>query len=177
MIFTEPRFFGFFALVFIVYWLLHSNALRKAWLLVASALFYAAWDWRFLGLVCITIANTYVATLAMAAVKAPRIRVAILTSSLTLALLILGYFKYYNFFIESLTAILPLDWVTQTIILPVGISFYTFHAASYLIDTYRAKIAPTRNLVDVSLYILFFPQLVAGPIAFQHSGIRSLEFT
>ncbi len=164
MIFTEARFFAFFALVFCIYWSLTSNTARKIWLLGCSIAFYAAWDWRFLGLVLLTITQTYAATLLLARSDHAATRRLILVLSTGLALLVLSYFKYYNFFIDSISSILTIDLPTRTIILPVGISFYTFHALSYLIDTYRRKIVPSRNIVDVSLYVLFFPQLVAGPI-------------
>jgi alginate O-acetyltransferase complex protein AlgI len=164
MIFTEARFFVFFGIAFFVYWALKPNAARKIWLLGCSIVFYAAWDWRFLGLVLVTIVQTYIATLLLAGTDRSGPRRAILATSASLALLTLGYFKYYNFFIDSLSAIIPLGAFAKSIILPVGISFYTFHALSYLIDTYRRKIDPTKNIIDVSLYVLFFPQLVAGPI-------------
>src|SRR5215213_8348098 len=164
MIFTEPRFFAFFAVAFAVYWTINSNTARKFWLLGCSAAFYAAWDWRFLGLVVLVIANTYTTTLLLSRTERPEYRRPILTVAVSLALLVLGYFKYYNFFVDSLSKLISLDAATKSIILPVGISFYTFHAMSYMIDTYRRKIEPTKSLLDVSLYILFFPQLVAGPI-------------
>jgi alginate O-acetyltransferase complex protein AlgI len=164
MIFTEARFFVFFGIAFFVYWALKPNAARKIWLLGCSIVFYAAWNWRFLGLVLVTIVQTYIATLLLARTDRSAPRRAILATSASLALLTLGYFKYYNFFIDSLSAIIPLGAFAKSIILPVGISFYTFHALSYLIDTYRRKIDPTKNIIDVSLYVLFFPQLVAGPI-------------
>lgn len=164
MLFTEPRFFAFFAIVFGVYWAIRPNTARKAWLLACSIVFYAGWDWRFLGLVLLTIVVTYTATLLLTRTEEVGRRRAILAASVGFALLMLGYFKYYNFFVDSISTIVPLDLATRSIILPVGISFYTFHGMSYLIDTYRRRIVPTKSFLDVSLYILFFPQLVAGPI-------------
>jgi alginate O-acetyltransferase complex protein AlgI len=164
MIFTDWKFFVFFAVAFIVYWSISSNPLRKIWLLACSVYFYASWDWRFLGLVFFVIANTYAVTLWVAGTKRPSWRRPILVTGITISLGVLGVFKYYNFFIDSLSAWTALPIRIQDIVLPIGISFYTFHSLSYMIDTYRRKIVPTTNPVDVALYILFFPQLVAGPI-------------
>jgi alginate O-acetyltransferase complex protein AlgI len=162
MLFTDLKFFGFFAVVFAVYWSLTSNTWRKCWLLAASIVFYAGWDWRFLGLVLVVIVDTYAVTLLVHRFRHHgRL---ILTVGVVVSLSILGVFKYYDFFVTSLGGLLNLHPVTAQLILPIGISFYTFHALSYMIDTYRGKIVPTRNFADVALYILFFPQLVAGPI-------------
>jgi alginate O-acetyltransferase complex protein AlgI len=164
MIFTDWKFFVFFAVVFAVYWAIRGNLWQKLWLLACSAVFYAAWDWRFLGLVLLVIVNTYATTLLIAGAKVDHYRSAILTAGVTLSLSVLGVFKYYDFFLDNLRQILPLHPRVAALILPIGISFYTFHSLSYMIDTYRRRIEPTRNLFDVALYILFFPQLVAGPI-------------
>jgi alginate O-acetyltransferase complex protein AlgI len=164
MIFTDTKFFIFFAIVFGVYWTVSSNFWRKLWLLASSVVFYAAWDWRFLGLVMLVIANTYVTTLLIAATEESERRRGIVAIGIVISLGVLAFFKYYNFFIDSLSHVISLQVRIQDIVLPIGISFYTFHSLSYMIDTYRGKIAPTKNVVDVALYILFFPQLVAGPI-------------
>jgi alginate O-acetyltransferase complex protein AlgI len=164
MIFTDAKFFIFFAVVFSVYWAVSSNFWRKLWLLAASVVFYAAWDWRFLGLVLLVIVNTYATTLLVAATEEPQRRRRIVAIGIVVSLGVLAFFKYYNFFIDSLSRVILLQVRIQDIVLPIGISFYTFHSLSYMIDTYRGKIAPTKNVVDVALYILFFPQLVAGPI-------------
>lgn len=163
MIFTDWKFFIFFLIVFVVYWAISSNIWQKLWLLTCSMVFYAAWDWRFLGLVFLVIVNTYATTLLIASVKEHR-RSAFLTVGITLSLSVLALFKYYNFFIGSLEQLLPIQPRISTVLLPIGISFYTFHSLSYMIDTYRRRIIPTTSFVDVALYILFFPQLVAGPI-------------
>ena len=164
MIFTEAKFFVFFAVAFVVYWSIPSNKWRKIWLLAGSVFFYASWDWRFLGLVLFVIANTYATTLVLASLRDPLWRHRMLVSGITLSLSVLGVFKYYNFFIDPLSEVVVLPIRIQDIVLPIGISFYTFHSLSYMIDTYRRKIVPTTSMVDVALYILFFPQLVAGPI-------------
>jgi alginate O-acetyltransferase complex protein AlgI len=164
MIFTDWKFFVFFAVAFVVYWALRGNLLQKLWLLACSIVFYAAWDWRFLGLVLLVIINTYAVTLLIAGAEAERRRKTILTLGITVSLGVLGVFKYYNFFVDSLQQILPVHPRIASLVLPIGISFYTFHSLSYMIDTYRRRITPTRSFIDVALYILFFPQLVAGPI-------------
>jgi alginate O-acetyltransferase complex protein AlgI len=164
MVFTDWKFFVFFLIAFSVYWSIPSNFWRKIWLLACSVVFYAAWDWRFLGLVVLVIVNTYAVTLAVDRSSQTARRKAILTAGIVVSLSVLGFFKYYNFFVDSLGQIAPVDLALRGLVLPIGISFYTFHSLSYMIDTYRQKIVPTRNFTDVALYILFFPQLVAGPI-------------
>ena len=165
MIFTDWTFFVFFAVVFSVYWAVPSNGARKVWLLACSVVFYAMWDWRFVGLVLSVIANTYIVTLAIAHQRRRgRSGRLILTAGVSISLGVLGLFKYYNFFVATLGRMISIDATIAGIILPIGISFYTFHSISYMVDTYRGKITPTRNFVDVALYVLFFPQLVAGPI-------------
>jgi alginate O-acetyltransferase complex protein AlgI len=175
MIFTEPRFLVFFLAVFGVYWLLRSNGARKVWLALTSLAFYGAWDWRFL---CLMLASTgidYAAGLGLGRAEAPGRRKLLLGLSLASNLGILGFFKYYNFFVESGAAFLhwlglPAGDATLAIVLPAGISFYTFQALSYTIDVYRKKLAPVRSALDFVLFISFFPQLVAGPI------VRATEF-
>ena len=169
MIFTELRFFAFFALVFVVTWGLESNRSRKLWLLVASYAFYAAWDWRFLSLILVSTLVDYGVGLALGAQQRQTRRRLLLGASLFVNLGLLGYFKYAGFFVESaeeLLAWLGLETSRSSleIVLPVGISFYTFQTLSYTIDIYRRRLEPTRNLLDVALFVAFFPQLVAGPI-------------
>ncbi len=168
MIFTELRFLGFLLVVFYVYWALPKNALRKAWLLAVSYLFYAVWDWRFLSLILISTAVDYLVGLALPSAQG-RGRKALLLVSLVVNLGLLGFFKYYNFFVDSGTELfallgLPVSDVTLEIVLPVGISFYTFQTLSYTIDVYRGRLQPTRGLLDFATFVAFFPQLVAGPI-------------
>src|SRR4029453_7031498 len=108
--------------------------------LACSVFFYASWDWRFLGLIFFVIANTYAVTLLVAATADPLWRRRILVAGVTVSLSVLGVFKYYNFFIDTLPAWIVVPPRIQSIILPIGISFYTFHSLSYMIDTYRRKI-------------------------------------
>ncbi|HEX6882786.1 MAG TPA: MBOAT family O-acyltransferase [Planctomycetota bacterium] len=175
MIFTEPRFLAFFLLVFGVHWVLRTNAARKRWLAGVSLAFYGAWDWRFLFLMLVSSAIDYVSALRIEATRAPRARRGWLVLSLVSNLGILGFFKYYNFFAGSAASFLrwlglPASDPTLAILLPVGISFYTFQALSYTIDVYRGKLAAVRSALDFLLFISFFPQLVAGPI------VRATEF-
>ena len=169
MIFTEPRFLAFFLLVYGVYWALRTNGPRKLWLLFASCSFYCAWDWRFLGLLLFSAGLDYFVALGFERMPTPRARRGLLLLSLVLNLGFLGFFKYYNFFVESGAGFLrwlglPASAPTLAIVLPIGISFYTFHTLSYTIDVYRGKFAPIRRLTDFALFVTFFPAMVAGPI-------------
>ena len=169
MLFTELRFVFFFALVFVVYWALKGNRGRKNWLLVCSYAFYAGWNWRFLGLIVLSTLIDYVCGLQMSKHTERARRKPWLLLSLISNLGLLGFFKYYNWFIDS--AAVFLDWLgvgasmgTLEIILPVGISFYTFQTISYTIDLYRDQMEPVEDFWDFALFVAFFPQLVAGPI-------------
>jgi len=146
-----------------------SLRLQNVLILLASYLFYAWWDWRFLSLIIGSSLVDY--TVARLLSKANQIskRKLLLSVSIIFNIGLLGFFKYYNFFIESWVAALESLGVnshasTLNIILPVGISFYTFQTLSYTIDVYRKKIEPNKNLVQFMAYVAFFPQLVAGPI-------------
>ncbi|MCH2443438.1 MAG: MBOAT family protein, partial [Acidimicrobiales bacterium] len=141
----------------------------KATMLAASYVFYAWWDWRFLTLIWLSTAVDFVAGRALRASGSPTRRRLLLVLSLATNLGMLGFFKYADFFVESfvnLMADLGLAVSAQPlgIILPVGISFYTFQTMSYSIDIYRGRLEPTESLLDFALFVGFFPQLVAGPI-------------
>jgi alginate O-acetyltransferase complex protein AlgI len=173
MLFTEPRFLVFFLVVFGVHWTLRANGVRKAWLLLASYAFYAAWDARFLSLIVASTLIDYVAALRMQRPGARRGRWLFLSVGANLSML--GFFKYFDFFVGSAAELLtwlglPTSDATLGLILPVGISFYTFQTMSYSLDVYRRRMEPTRNLLDVATFVAFFPQLVAGPI------VRAAEF-
>jgi len=175
VIFTEPRFLVFFLVAFAVHWALRSNGARKLWLMLLSLAFYGAWDVRFLGLMLASSGIDYVSGLFLGRSTSPRGRRWWLAASLLSNLGILGFFKYYNFFVESGAQFLgwlglPVSDHTLAIVLPAGISFYTFQALSYTIDVYRRKLAPVTSPLDFVLFIAFFPQLVAGPI------VRATEF-
>ena len=167
MLFVEFIFLPFFVTVFVVHWLLPSHTARKVWLLAASYVFYGSWDWRFLSLL---IFSTVLDSSVGLGLERPGARRKLwLSCSLTGTLGLLGFFKYFDFFTESAVDFLQLlgfhpDRPTLDIILPVGISFYTFQTLSYALDVYFGKLKATRSLLDFSLFVAFFPQLVAGPI-------------
>ena len=180
MIFTEPRFLVFFLLVYGVYWALRTNGPRKLWLLGASCTFYCAWDWRFLGLLLFSAGLDYFVALNFERTKTSGQRRALLALSLFLNLGFLAFFKYYNFFVESGAGFLrwlgiPAAAPTLAILLPIGISFYTFHTLSYTIDVYRKKFEPIRRLTDFALFVTFFPAMVAGPIVRAAHFLPQLE--
>lgn len=169
MVFTEFRFLIFFIIAFGVYWPLRANTARKTWLLACSYFFYGAWDWRFLGLLVLSCTVDYSVGLLLMRTDRPRARKWLISGSIVTNLTILGWFKYYNFFAESAVDFLhwlglPASLPTLQVILPVGISFYTFQSLSYSIDVYRRDLKAVRNPVDLYLFVAFFPQLVAGPI-------------
>lgn len=168
MQFTSAAFFVFLPVVFLLYYLLfnRSKAQQNALLLIASCFFYAYWDWRFLFLLIFSIVSNYYLGLLLD--RSSR-RKRYLLAALSLNIGVLAYFKYFNFFIDSFSSLLSSLGLgggghSLNIILPLGISFYTFHGLSYIIDIYNKKINATRNLVDYSLFISYFPLLVAGPI-------------
>lgn len=169
MIFTEYRFALFFGLVLAVHWALRSNRSRKIFLLLASWTFYSVWDWRFLSLLLASTLCDYFAALGIERSTSPRIRRAWLGFSLALNLGMLGIFKYLGFFVDSALEVaawmgVHLSRPTLSIVLPIGISFYTFQTLAYTLDTYLGKQRATRSFLDVALFVGFFPQLVAGPI-------------
>ncbi|WP_420631805.1 MBOAT family O-acyltransferase [Candidatus Leptofilum sp.] len=175
MLFNSGIFLGFFVIVYALYLLLNKHVRwQNVLLLVASYYFYGRWDWRFLSLILIsTLVDFYVGR-AIGAIPtdSPANRTRrkqLLAVSMIVNLGILGFFKYFNFFAASFTDLLNLaglqaDAITLKIILPVGISFYTFQTMSYTIDIYREKLQPTQSILNFAVFVAFFPQLVAGPI-------------
>jgi D-alanyl-lipoteichoic acid acyltransferase DltB (MBOAT superfamily) len=168
MLFNSLQFAVFFLVVFGLY-----LCLRHKWqnrmLLVASCIFYGAWDWRFLFLMLISIGTDYFCSLRISQSESGRKRKSLLLLSIFVNFTILGFFKYFNFFINNLEALLAhLGFAANPhllkIVLPVGISFYTFQSVSYTFDVYRKGLAPAKSFLDYALFIAFFPQLVAGPI-------------
>lgn len=138
-------------------------------LLVASYVFYGSWDWRFLFLIALSTVTDYLCSLGIESTTEKRIRKRYVAVSVAVNLTLLGIFKYYDFFATSFQTLfgrvgIELDPILINVILPVGISFYTFQTMSYTIDVYRGKVRAARNFFDFSLYVSFFPQLVAGPI-------------
>nr|CRH07242.1 Putative poly(beta-D-mannuronate) O-acetylase. putative membrane bound O-acyl transferase MBOAT family protein. (algI) [Candidatus Magnetococcus massalia] len=169
MLFTELRYLLFFAIIWMVYWVLPWPKARKGLLLAGSYLFYSAWDPRFLLLILLSTGVDYIAGGRIAAAAERTTRKAWLLLSLGVNLGVLFFFKYFNFFTQSLVDLMNqlgvvVSHTTLEIVLPVGISFYTFQTLSYTIEIYRGKLEPRRSLLDFALYVAFFPQLVAGPI-------------
>ncbi|MFG0261475.1 MAG: MBOAT family O-acyltransferase, partial [Novipirellula sp. JB048] len=171
MLFNSFAFAVFLPITFVCYWLLHRRSLRvqNLWLLAASYLFYGWWDWRFLALIAISSAVDFTVGNRLTAATRDHHRRRWLMLSIIANLGILGFFKYYNFFIESFVDAserlgIQANLYTLQIILPVGISFYTFQSLSYTIDVYRKHVEPTRDWIAFFAYVSFFPQLVAGPI-------------
>ena len=168
MVFNSVQFLFFLPIVFLLYWLVFKPVKwQNVLIVVASYVFYGWWDWRFLGLIAFTSLCSYASGVM---IEKHREKGKIFSdANIVLNLLILGFFKYFNFFTDSFAqAMNSLGWhcdaPTLNIVLPVGISFYTFQALSYSIDVYRKKLPASHSLIDVMAFISFFPQLVAGPI-------------
>jgi D-alanyl-lipoteichoic acid acyltransferase DltB (MBOAT superfamily) len=182
MLFNSIEYACFFVAVLLVYYALPFRA-QNVWLLAASYFFYGSWDWRFLSLLWLSTVIDYAAGLAIQAARERdhrRAMRAALTVSVGAQLAILGFFKYFNFFAD--TAALMLGRMgfhpslpALTVILPVGISFYTFQTMSYTIDIYRGRFQPTRTFVDFALSVAFFPHLIAGPIQRARSLLVQIE--
>lgn len=171
MLFNSFEFLVFLPIVFMLYWFVFRGRRWQNLLVVtASYVFYGWWDWRFLLLIALTSLCVYGSGLLLEHYEGRRRRQQIVCAvNIVLNLGILGVFKYYNFFVENLDALFGmmgyhLDWVTIIVILPVGISFYTFQALSYTIDVYQKRLPATHDIIEFLAYISFFPQLVAGPI-------------
>ncbi len=176
MLFPTLDFALFFAVVFALAWALMDRATtRKLLLVAASYFFYGYWDWRFCFLLFSTSFVAYMAGRLIEVTPGETGRRWIVGGSVSILLGILGFFKYYNFFLESFGALLSAiglerDLPLLLVVLPVGISFFTFQAISYIVDAYRGDVEVRTSLLDVLLYISFFPQLVAGPI------VRAADF-
>jgi D-alanyl-lipoteichoic acid acyltransferase DltB (MBOAT superfamily) len=168
MLFNSLEFGIFLCAVLGLYALLPHRAQNRM-LLGASYLFYAAWDWRFLGLILISTILDYLVALRLGRVSGQRARRGLLALSVLVNLGILGGFKYAGFFSQALADLaghlgIRVPGVVLDVALPVGISFYTFQTVSYTIDVYRGRLQPTADFLDFALFVSFFPQLVAGPI-------------
>lgn len=170
MLFNSIDFLIFFPVVFLFYWVFAKNlTLRNIFILVVSYIFYGWWDWRFLFLIAISSLVDYYIGKRLGKENDDKKRKLLLSLSLLVNLGFLMYFKYANFFIESFAESFTffgsnLEVSTLNIILPVGISFYTFQTLSYTIDIYRRSLKPTNDIISFFAFVAFFPQLVAGPI-------------
>ena len=171
MLFNSIEFILFLIVVFTLYWFVCNRSLKiqNTLLLASSYFFYGWWDWRFLGLILFSSFVDYFIGKKLQVVTEEGSRKVLLGISMALNLGLLFFFKYFNFFVQSFVESFTffggqMDEVTLNIILPVGISFYTFQTMSYTIDIYRKKIEPSEDLVGFLTFVSFFPQLVAGPI-------------
>ena len=171
MLFNSIDFFIFLPIVFILYWFVFLKNLKKQniLLLLASYVFYGWWDWRFLGLIIFSSFVDYSIGVYLSKTDVEKKRKLLLFTSIVINLGFLGFFKYYNFFLDSFIEAFTFFGKSMSadrlnIILPVGISFYTFQTLSYTIDVYRKKLEPTKDIIAFFAFVSFFPQLVAGPI-------------
>ncbi len=158
-------------IAYTLYWLVGSNrrTSQNILLLLASYLFYGLWDWRFLGLLIASSLIDYLAGLAIRNSKQKKTRKFLLYTSILWNLGVLFTFKYFNFFIDEFTSLFSSEGIATSftiwnVIIPIGLSFYTFQTMSYTIDVYKERIQPTKNLLEFLCFVSFFPQLVAGPI-------------
>lgn len=171
MLFNSIEFAVFLPVVFLLYWFFFNKNLKAQNLLIviSSYIFYGWWDWKFLGLIAFSSIVDFFVGRRLANTKVKSHRSFLLWISIVVNLGFLGFFKYYNFFIENFVSAFTLfgyhpNVQTLNIILPVGISFYTFQTLSYTIDVYRGHLKPTRDFIGFCAFVCFFPQLVAGPI-------------
>ena len=172
MLFNSIEFLLFLPIVFVLYWFVFNKNIKhqNLLILVSSYFFYGWWDYRFLSLIILSTIVDYVIGLNISNQSSKKNQKILLWCSVLFNLGVLGFFKYYNFFIESWIDLfssigyeINSVW-TLNIILPVGISFYTFQTMSYTIDIFKGKLNPTKDFVSFAAFVSFFPQLVAGPI-------------
>jgi alginate O-acetyltransferase complex protein AlgI len=170
MLFNSVRFlYAFLPAAYLVFWLLRTKEQRYIWLTITGYVFYAFWNYKFCGLMLFSTVVSFFAGLGLARTEDPRGRRWFLVVPIAVDLALLGYFKYANFGLETAEGLLhwigmPVHLPTLKVVLPVGISFYTFHTITYIVDSYRRVIQPTRNFFEFACYVALFPQLVAGPI-------------
>jgi len=181
MLFNSIEYLLFLPIIFAVYWSLNKYLVwQNILLLCSSYLFYALWDYRFLSLIIASSLADFLIGIQLDKQKSKTTRKALLGLSLFINLGFLLVFKYYNFFIDSFSDLIglfgfSLNLTTLNIILPVGISFYTFQTLSYTIDIYKKKFTSTKNILNFFTYVAFFPQLVAGPIERAYRLLPQLE--
>lgn len=172
MTFQSLEYLIFLPLVFLLYWTVcyRSKTSQNGLIVAASLVFYGWWDWRFLGLLLFTAFSTFLAGLWMGQTEDQRKRKMMSVGAIVLNLSILFFFKYFNFFVQSFVDAFALFGTeirlsTLKILLPVGISFYTFTALSYSIDVYQRKVEPTKDILAYFAYVMFFPSILSGPIS------------
>src|SRR5690554_2496880 len=171
MLFNSIDFAIFLPIVFLMYWFVTNKNLKlqNFLIVVASYVFYGWWDWRFLSLIVFSTLIDYLVGVALSKQENQAKRKALLWTSIIVNLTFLGFFKYYNFFLDNFVTAFSffgteINANSLNIILPVGISFYTFQTLSYSIDVYKRKLEPTKDFIAFSAFVSFFPQLAAGPI-------------
>ena len=175
MLFNSLEFAIFLPIVFLLYWFVFDYALSKykhqlllqnLFIVVASYIFYGWWDWRFLILIAITTLLSFLSGIGIEKAPTQRGKKVVMIANIVVNLGILGVYKYYDFFATQFAELFGIesDFLLLHLILPVGISFYTFQIMSYVIDVYRHDAKVQKNLFYLGLYVAFFPQLVAGPI-------------
>jgi alginate O-acetyltransferase complex protein AlgI len=170
MLFNSIDFIVFLPIVFLLFWAFNGKLkIQNIIILLASYVFYGWWDWRFLSLILFSTVLDYSIGILLLKNENQKIRKLLLFSSIIVNLGFLGFFKYYNFFLDNFISAFsflgyPIKANTLNIILPVGISFYTFQTLSYTIDVYRKNLEPTKDFISFAAFVSFFPQLVAGPI-------------
>lgn len=175
MLFNSFEYLLFLPIVFLLYWFVFDYAMRKCkrqllwqnlFVVVASYIFYGWWDWRFLILIAITTLLSFLSGIGIEYAPTQRGKKAVMIANIIVNLGILGIYKYYDFFATQFARLFGIesDFLLLHLILPVGISFYTFQALSYSIDVYRKQLQPTHDIVAFTAFLSFFPQLVAGPI-------------
>jgi D-alanyl-lipoteichoic acid acyltransferase DltB (MBOAT superfamily) len=179
MVFNSVQYALFLPTVLGLYWLLKRRE-QNLLLLAASYAFYAFWDYRFLGLMWISTGTDFVVGRILDSTDDPKRRKRIFLASLVVNLGILGFFKYFGFFVDSAVDLLQAfgfegNRPTLEILLPVGISFYTFHGISYTFDVHRRDLPACRSLIDFGCFVAYFPQLVAGPIGRAHVQLPQFE--
>lgn len=167
MVFSSPRFLLFLVVTLVTLAILSGREAKKRFLALASCFFYASWDWRYLGLLLTISVIDYYAALRIVATNDGRSKKRWVWFSIISNLGVLAYFKYFNFFVDNANTVLSVAGLKLpylTILLPAGISFYTFKTMSYTIDVYRGELTPCRSWLDYATFITFFPELIAGPI-------------
>ena len=173
MLFCSSQFLVFFLAVFTVYWALPWNRFRVWLLLGASFYFYASWNHWLALIVLFSSTLDYCIARGIERLQSPTGKKLLVAANVFANLGLLCYFKYVNFFLDSLQQTLracgaEVSFPTLSVILPIGISFYTFEAINYVVDVYRGRVKAERNLANLLVFILFFPHLIAGPIVRAH---------
>lgn len=179
MLFNSIDFIIFFPIVVLMYYVIPKK-IRYIWLLLASYFFYMSWNAKYAWLILFSTIVTYVSGLALGRMESKNCRKCVVLFSFLMNLSVLGFFKYFDFFIHNMNKVLSALHITLiqnpfSVLLPVGISFYTFQALSYTMDVYRGQIEPEKNFLKYALFVSFFPQLVAGPIERSGNLLRQIK--